>query len=967
MNESTYAPHRQPFLYLLAALVSGILADKFLEPPVWSLWVLLIPSFFGAVFFIYRKAHRVTTLGLLLGFVMVAALLAHQEHISVNDTRLQKLFEQQIITASEPVELTGVLMQPPEPAPEAVYLDVEAESLRIYQESLAASGRVKLFLATEDAQTAREFQELKLDYGSRIRVLVRLERARNYKNPGSVNFNEFLERQGYDLKGTIKSPLLIEVSGRASRNRWLAALFHFRLRAMQAIDARFEQPVAGTLKAMLLGSRYFLDAETSERLRESSTFHTLVISGMHIAIIAWLLLNLPFIKIFRNREAKGFFSITAIPRNREQTRRPHLLRVSFAFMVLWAYTLMVGLAPPVTRATVMISVGLLAPLLFRQAASLNTVSLAAFLMLALKPALVADPGFQLSFIAVAAIVTLAIPLVNKLKSIGEWRPSPIHPHPPACSEWLRAICEILFWDERAFLREMAHSPITFHLDKSPAAIRLNRWRVQWFIRWIFTLLITSTAIQLMTLPLMAFYFNRVAPVGVMLNIFSGVLTAVMMFAAILVIVLGTIKAGFAVPFIFTVQLAHDLLVHSIKPFLNIPAMTFRVAHYEGWQSIVYAVYFLPLGWLALMIDRWQPVKSVGSKQQAVGSNESASHATVYDAQAKGQMRLLARVKPLIAYCLLPTLFCMIFVIIHPPSKLPKNQLTIYFLDVGQGDAALVVFPQGTTMLIDGGGELTYRKKQPAESKKFNDEAMPLTALDQDAEEQETNYREPGFAVGESVVARFLWSLGLTDIDYVLATHADADHIGGLSEVMKNLQAREAIVGRVVSSNPEFDKFVKVANACQTPLAILTSGEIFEIDGVKIEVLHPQTATQAQEKANNTSIVLRLIYGSTAILMTGDIEKNAEAALLNSGVNLRAEVLKVPHHGSKTSSTDAFIDAVKPQLAILSVGERSRFGHPHKVVIERFLKRDVKLLQTGRSGMVTLQSDGATVQVTTYAP
>jgi competence protein ComEC len=957
MNESNYLPRQQPFLYLLTAFTVGILVDKFLEPAPWHCALQLGVTIIAALVCIQKKRTLTATLALWLGFVFIGALLAQSERAQVQDDRLQKLFQNQMIIASEPLELTGVLTAPPEPAPDAYYLDVETESLRVFKQEMVASGRVKLFIALSDEQTENEFKQLSLDYGARIRVLVRLERARTYKNPGSVDFNEFLERQGYDLKGTLKSPLLVEVLGHAPVNRVLAALYHFRLRAMGAIDARFKQPVAGTLKAMLLGSRYFLDAETSERLRESSTFHTLVISGMHITLIAWALLSLPTgFRPFKKTEAKN------------QRRRPGIFRITLALAVLWSYTAMVGLAPPVTRATVMISIGLIAPLLFRRAASINTLALAAFVMLAVKPALVADPGFQLSFIAVAAIVTLALPLVNKLRDIGDWRPVVAAPHPPICSVWLRTGCEILFWDERAFKREMSHSPITYGLDKSRAAIFLNQWHLQWLPRNVVVLFITSTAIQLLTLPLTAFYFNRVAPVGLVLNIFSGLLTGLMMFGALSAMFLAFIKTGLAMPVISLVNLAHYMLVYSVVPFTKIPAMTFRVAHYEGWHTIIYGLYFIPLAVLAVMIDKWQPLKSwqlaVSSWQQdrqiATGTEKPSNLAKTEQLPTAN-----CQLQTILVYCLLPALLIATFAVISPPKRLPKGKLTIYFLDVGQGDAAFVVFPQGATMLIDGGGELAFAKskvKKPDKASAATADFKNQPGKQESGEEAETEFKEPSFSVGESVVSRFLWSLGLTQIDYVLATHADADHISGLSPVVKNLYVREALVGRLASGNPEFDKFVKTTAERKTPLAILSAGERFEIEGVTVEVLHPQPAQRIKEKSNDTSIVLRFVYGSTSILMTGDIEKAAEEALVKSGVNLGAEVLKVAHHGSKTSSTEAFLDAVCPRLAIISVGERSRFGHPHRLVVERFRKRGIGLLQTGRSGLVRLESDGASFEI-----
>jgi competence protein ComEC len=290
-----------------------------------------------------------------------------------------------------------------------LYLDLAAEQIRLGDEVRQVTGHARLVISQPSGESQEAFKRLALEYGSRIRVLVRLERARAYSNPGSPDFNDFLERRGYDLKGVIKSPLLVEGLGQGAKNRVLAVLYRLRSRMMDALDSSFKAPIAGTLKAMLTGNRYFLERVTVDRLRESSTFHTLVIAGLHIGIIAWALLG-----------------------GRSALKRRKLWRVIVCLFVLWAYAIMVGLAPPVTRATTMITAGLIAPILFRRSASINSVALAAFLMVAVKPSLVADPGFQLSFVAVAGIVALAVPLADKLRQIGQWRPSPHTPHPPSC-------------------------------------------------------------------------------------------------------------------------------------------------------------------------------------------------------------------------------------------------------------------------------------------------------------------------------------------------------------------------------------------------------------------------------------------------------------------------------------------------------------------------------------------------------
>jgi competence protein ComEC len=972
---SLLSPSRQPFLYLTTGLVVGILLDRWAEPPRWIALTVAIASIACSIKFIAGKRDAAATLALIISIATTGALLSSSERNSVADSRLKHLFDQGIITPDDPVELTGVLLLPPEPAPGAYYLDIESEGLRLRDEVKPAAGCVRLIIPLGDTEAANDFQTLALDYGSRVRALVRLERGRSYRNPGSPDFNDFLERSGYDLTGTIKSPLLIERVGHAPVNKLLGTLYQLRLSMMSAIDARFTPYVAGTLKAMLVGNRYFLDQHAMERLRESSTFHIISISGMHIGIIAWALLGLG--------NALGF----AVRRSSLNKRRA--IQVIMTLLALWCYALMVGLAPPVSRAVSMISVGLIGPLFFRRAASINTVALAAFIMLALKPALVADPGFQLSFIAVAAIVVLALPLIAKLRAIGNWRPTSRTPHPPCCSQTVKVFADALFWNHRKFNEEMRRAPVRYRVDKSPIARTLGRLRAQPLIRGAVLVAITSTAIQLSTLPLMALYFNRVAPVGILLNIVAGLLTSLMMLSGVAAIILAPASAWIAAKLLWITVAAHALLVNSIEPFANIPGSTFRVAHYENPLSIIYALYFAPLIMFAVLIDKWRPVDhlfpiergtrtgktlaateseqesgkageltnrhSIQAREPSQARESSASFSrSVYSPHA----RLIA-----VSLCALALFACLIAVA-RPAAESLDGKLTIHFLDVGQGDSALVVFPHGATMLVDAGGEIRFDKR--AEDRNELVRSVDSSDARDGGEESKDKFNDSAFSVGEAVVSRFLWSQGRTQLDYVLATHTDADHIGGLSDVIENFRVGEAIIGHAPPGDSEFDRFARTVTQYNIALSTLGAGERFDIEGVRVEVLWPPRVHDfSAASRNNDSVVLRFVYGSVAILLVGDIEREAEYALVQSGMDLRADVLKVAHHGSKTSSTESFIDCVQPACAVISVGERSRFGHPHAVVTERYLSRGVRLFQTGRDGMVTIVTDGATLNASAY--
>ncbi|HXM36698.1 MAG TPA: ComEC/Rec2 family competence protein, partial [Pyrinomonadaceae bacterium] len=277
------------------------------------------------------------------------------------------------------------------------------------------------------------------------------------------------------------------------------------------------------------------------------------------------------------------------------------------------------------------------------------------------------------------------------------------------------------------------------------------------------------------------------------------------------------------------------------------------------------------------------------------------------------------------------------------------------LDVGQGDAALVTMPDGTTLLIDGGGRPGFQGRKQTEPE----------AEDADADREEPFERDTR-SIGEAVVSEYLWWRGLDRVDYILATHADADHIDGLNDVARNFKVSAALVARTPNDDPEYVKFAATLAARKIPLTVIGSGDQLHFGGATATILWPLLSTDSgAPSGNNDSIVLRLQFGERTILMTGDVEKEGEAAILNTRNALGADVVKVPHHGSKTSSTAAFVAASHPRLAVISVGLTSVFGHPTKEVVERWRASGAEVLTTGKRGTITVSTDGKTFSVKSF--
>tara|TARA_B100000315_G_scaffold158829_1_gene147408 strand:- start:12872 stop:14557 length:1686 start_codon:yes stop_codon:yes gene_type:complete len=276
----------------------------------------------------------------------------------------------------------------------------------------------------------------------------------------------------------------------------------------------------------------------------------------------------------------------------------------------------------------------------------------------------------------------------------------------------------------------------------------------------------------------------------------------------------------------------------------------------------------------------------------------------------------------------------VFLIYLSVNYLPNsrdNNIKVTFLDVGQGDATLIQLPNGKNILIDGGGL-------------FGD-----------------------FDIGESVVAPYLWDHGIEKVDFIIPTHSDNDHIEGLFYVLKEMKTGVLWTNSLIPFKTNLRKLENVANKNKVPI----KDQSILLDGlnIKIEKIHPTktfVSNYFDKNENNFSTVLKLSYGAISFLFASDIEKEAEEYLVRQyGNKLRSTILKVPHHGSKTSSTTRFINAVKPKVAIISAGFLNSFQHPAKKVIERYEKYSTKIYRTDRDGAITITTDGVKYKIKTY--
>jgi competence protein ComEC len=739
---------QSPLLVLAVSISGGILLGSQINFHSRVVLVLSGSVIAGLVVLSIRLIRKRKLTGspmlLVVAFVFTGLTLSLIANRDVAPNRISRMYEQGILAANEPVELTGMVQGQPESAPDGFYLTVRAERIRFKDIERETSGDVLLLAHTRDLEIQSEYEGLELRHGARIRVMTTLDREEDFRNPGVLPFTEYLDRKDLDATGVIKSPMLIERLNDEAVFLPLAWLYEWRGHLEKEFARQFSAETAGVLDAALLGNHYNISRGAAERFRAGGTFHVLVISGLQIAFIGGLAIVI--VRWFTKRRFLQF-----------------LLAATF----LWAYTVAVGADASVVRAAFMFTIVALAPAVSRRANTLNNLGGAAIGLLVWRPDDLFDPSFQLTFLSVISILTIAVPIMTRMQQVGSWRPTHETPYPPTCSPWLRKLSEALFWNERTWKAEMDASNIRYRLFKTRWASRCERWHAQRFLRFALAATIVSSSVQIGMLPLLIVYFHRVSFASLLLNIFVGVAMATVAFIALAAIIVAQISSPVAMPLIWLAEKVEWLMVHAVDPFNRLGVAAMRLPHYRGWAAVIYIFYFLALGFICFAFARWNPLRPA-----------------VIVGEQKGLRLAHARIAA-IAFGLLLSI-----ILLHPFTAVRVDgKLHVDFLDVGQGDCALVTMPDGTTLLIDGGGR-------------------PNIDWNKSDDEVEAPFERDTRSIGEGVVSEYLWSLGLDRVDYILPTHADADHIDGLNDVARNFKVRGAIAARSPSDDSEYVRFAK---------------------------------------------------------------------------------------------------------------------------------------------------------------
>lgn len=671
--------------------------------------------------------------------------------------------------------------------------------------------------------------------GDRVAFHAKLHVPSGSLNPGGFDYAAYVERQGIDAVGTVVGSEAVEVreSG-LERARWAGwgRLDRWRGAIREAALFSLQQPASGIFLGMVIGERGYLSEEVQEWFMATGTVHLLSISGSHLGVIA--------IGLFWGWRRLVLLLPATLLLHLTRWITPTRLAVVFTWCGVSGYALLAGAELATVRAWIMISLGLLAVWMGSDRSLGHALAAAALLIVLHDPRAIADISFQLSFLSVLAIVWI----------VDRWR-----------------------------------------LESD----RLNESPLPWsqrLLRGVRDAGVLSGVVTVVTLPVVAWYFNQIPWIGLAAN-----LVAVPLVGGLLVPV-GLLAAGWTL-----ISGSTSLCVSTVQQLL-IDGVAGGLHWVASWPATTWHV-AAPSG---LVIVLW--------------------YAGVWLASRAGtRMR---------DWCLIGFISIGAVGLWAWESRAWQDgdAWRVTFLDVGQGDSAVVELPDGKTVLVDAGG------------------------------------RYERFDAGRSIVGPFMWNHGIRQLDAVVATHPQVDHVGGLPWLVRHEPVASYWDAGVERQEPFFEGLRQALGERRIiPHHAQRGQEIVSGGGCLMRVVSPFESSGSDvvgrsssgSHLNNHSIATELECGSQVVLFTADLEIEGLRRLLAAGQRAVA-VLKVPHHGGRSSLDPDWVRAVHPRYAVISVGRHNSYGHPAPAVLEAYGAEGSEINRTDRDGAVIVTGRVSTAEV-----
>ncbi|MFH2013328.1 MAG: DNA internalization-related competence protein ComEC/Rec2 [Pseudomonadota bacterium] len=808
---------RRPLIILLISYLLGLLLGNYICLPA-KLTLIVITAlmliFLVAILLKWRTLSIIfspvifTLVGSLMMNLYTFPLIPHN-HISKQ-------------LRDESINLQGTLYEPPELLEDRSRLYIDAE--RIYNKNEYIKVVGKILLTVGDTETG-------LNYGDRVRFICKSRRPRNFNNPGNYNYSKYLALQGIFATGYLKNSGEVIRIGEGDSNYFRKTIEGVREKIRNFIDKEPALTNREIIKALLLGEKGEISEETRDKFTVTGLAHILAISGLHMAFIA-------LVASFFIRWILGYSEKLMLALNINK-----VAAILTIFPVIF-YGFIAGFGISTLRATIMIVTFLMAIVIDRQRDLYNTIAIAAFIITIISPTSIFDVSFQLSFVAVLAILYLSPRILHYLSSI---------PHFPA---------------------------------------KFNSSMTMMICKYTGLLTLVSITATLGTGPIVAYYFNRITLLGLISNI---VIVPIVGFVIVPLCLLVAIMIFIAPPLASILlnlgSFITDFVINIVELLSNVPGISLWVSTPTLFEIVLFYLFIVFLFNINRLKRSW--------------------------------------CIPLILFLLIVGDYSYWYY-----AKNFNRNLRITFISVGQGDSALIEFPNGKRMLIDGGGG-------------YNDI----------------------YDTGRNIVAPFLWKEKIKRVDYLLLSHPHPDHLNGLRFIAKNFNVKEIWTnGQSVDIESYFQLMKLVEHKRIKNIQVNTKTVPKYINGVKVEIFNPPSqlfrgqSRNLQSSINNNSIVAKLTFKGVSFLFTGDIENKAERKLVQLASKLESMVIKVPHHGSLMSNTKEFLNEVNPSFAVFSVGYKNRFGFPNKIVLDRYKDLGIKIYRTDLDGAITMVTDGLILKV-----
>jgi len=734
------------------------------------------------------------------------------------------------------VDISGRVTETPEIRNNRLSFDLSVQTVGIDGEVVPVSGKINVRVLNDIPDISAGDV---LFFKSGIRSI------RNFNNPGGFDYKRHMAFKGI-LGTAYVDGEKIRIEQSKESVEWKRLIENARKKFALLIDNSAPSDEAGVLKALVIGDQNSISPEIREDFNRTGTSHILSISGLHIGIVA----TVSF--LFFNRLLSYFNLFLWNAWTRKCAAILSLLPVII-------YGLLAGMSPSTQRSVIMVSVFLMSFFIEREQDTVNTLAVAAMLILIVYPPSLFLISFQLSFLSVFFIIAgMNLTLYRRdIKSSADegWR--------------------------SGLQRKMA----AFFLVSFFATIG--------------------------TFPVVMYYFNQVSLVGLAVNCI-----------AVPLIGFAVVSAGLLSFFIYPVSSllsvwlikAGSVILGSSLEFINYFAkLPFAAVKTVTPSLFEIAWYYLLLGTLFVIL------KGINGK---IGREKNG-----------GVFELIKQRAPFIAIVLL-IIAAFADTWYWLDKRFLQDDLKVSVVDVGQGTSALLELPWGYNLLVDGGG--------------FSDNSV--------------------FDVGERIVAPFLWRKKIKSVDTLVLSHPNSDHLNGLLYIAENFNVKEIWSNGEAADTLGYKRLIEIIK--EKNIRMEEFKEIRRnrtINGIMFKILYPESdfkeKNEKWRKGDNNSLVIKAIFGSKSFLFTGDIKAKGEYDLVKkAGSSLKSTIIVVPHHGSKSSSTDKFIDKVEPEIAIIPVGWKNRYKFPHPEVLERYKSRRCRILRTDENGAVMMSTDGKSLTV-----